>query len=116
MLPLIAVQGPGPAGQQMARWLYTRTYWDMTNDGGIQDQAITGRLRDGSNSIGSIGYTEGAGQVLVSAAELMGRYIAAGGSRESSCWIATCSRPRRPSSRKGRTVFCCCPPGFPPDS
>lgn len=82
MLPLIAVQGPNPAGERMARWLYTRTYWDMTNDGGIQDQAVTGRLRDGANDIGSIGYTEGAGQVLVNAAELMGRYIAAGGSKE----------------------------------
>jgi len=82
MLPCIAVQGPNPAGERMARWLYTLTYWDMTNDGGIQDQAITGRLRDGSNSIGSISYTEGSGSVLVTAAEMMGRYIAAGGSRD----------------------------------
>ena len=82
MLHAIAVQGPNPAGERLARWLYTRTYWDMTNDGGIQDQAISGRLRDGANSIGSIGYTEGAGQVLVQAAGLMGRYVAAGGAKE----------------------------------
>jgi len=82
LLACIAVQGPNPAGERMARWLYNRTYWDMTNDGGIQDQAITGRLRDGSSSIGSVGYAEGSGTVLVAAAELMQRYIAAGGSRE----------------------------------
>jgi hypothetical protein len=82
MLPCIAVQGPSPAGERMARWLYSRTYWDMTNDGGIHDQAITGRLRDGANNIGSISYTEPSGNVLVAAASLMTRYIAAGGSRD----------------------------------
>jgi hypothetical protein len=82
MLPCIAAQGPNAAGERMARWLYTMTYWDMTNDGGIQDQAVSGRLRDGSNSIGSVSYTESSGTALVAAAELMGRYIAAGGSKE----------------------------------
>lgn len=89
MLPCIAVQGPNPAGERLARWLYTRTYWDTTNDGGIQDQAVSGRLRDGANNIGSISYTEAAGSVLVAAASLMQRYIAAGGSREFDLSDAT---------------------------
>lgn len=82
MLPVIAVQGANPAGEKLARWLFSLTYWDGTLDGGIQDQAITGRLRDGSNNIGSVSYTESSGAVLVAAAELMLRYIASGGSRE----------------------------------
>lgn len=77
----VAVQGANPAGKRMANWLYSRTYWDMTNDGGIQDQAVTGRLRDGSAIIGSVGYTEGAGGVLIRAADLMQRFIATGADR-----------------------------------
>ena len=75
----VAVQGANPAGNRMAGWLYSRIYWDKTNDGGIQDQAVTGRLRDGSAIIGSVGYTEGSGGVLIRAADLMQRFIATGG-------------------------------------
>ena len=77
----VAVQGANPAGERMANWLYSRIYWDKTNDGGIQDQAVTGRLRDGSAIIGSVGYTEGSGGVLIRAADLMQRFIATGGDR-----------------------------------
>lgn len=82
LLTAIAVQGPNPAGERLARWLFTRTYWDMTNDGGLQDQAITGLFRDGVNAIGSVNYAVGSGLVMSKAAALMSRFIAAGGSRE----------------------------------
>lgn len=82
MLTAAAVQGPNPAGDQMMRWLFTRTYMTISCDGGLQDHIISSFARDGNNLIGSAGYSQIPGGMLVSAARLTGRYAALGGNRE----------------------------------
>jgi hypothetical protein len=53
----------------------------MTNDGGLQDHAVSSYTRDGSNSIGSTAYAESSGRLLAEAAQRTARYAASGGSK-----------------------------------
>ncbi len=75
LLPLI--QGPGPVSNDMiARGIFGKVHTNMTDAGGIDDQAFTSYGRGGVHYIGSTLY---ASPKLAGVAELLTAYVDAGG-------------------------------------
>ena len=77
MTLLCAVQGPNEVSEPWMRALFSRAFWNGTNNGGLHDHAICSLQREGSTNIGATGYAQGGSLAKIAAG--LARFRRAGG-------------------------------------